>query len=248
MVLKKILFIDDQRELHQELVNLFPKDKFRVLSAFDGADALQKCRNEDFDLIISEYRLPRLDGVRFYAQLREAQELKKVLATPILYVSAEIEEMKTKRPRWQKTDFMAKPLDMNILMEKSYRFLGMEYNAVSSVKSDKRAVNPGDVIFDIGEVSDNVYFVVSGNFSAYKREPDGREVLVTKIGMGELIGDVAVVIQSNRLLKVVADEPGELLAIPADKITSIINGQSKWVKLMLQNLCRRLEDAAKRIV
>lgn len=78
--MKKILLIDGEREFHPSIVSLFPKDQFRVISAFDGADGLQKCRNEDFDLIISDYRMPKMDGVKFFQQLRDGQEIKKETA------------------------------------------------------------------------------------------------------------------------------------------------------------------------
>ena len=246
--MKKILLIDDEREFHSDIISLFPKDQFRVISAFDGADGLQKCRNEEFDLIISDYRMPKLDGVKFFQQLRDNQEIKKVELTPVIFVSALVEEMKTKRPKWGKTEFLKKPFDVDDLVERSYKMMGLEYNTLSTVKNDKKHLNPGDVLFDVGDSSDYIYFVVSGVLSGYKRGTDGKDILVSKMGMGELIGDIAVISGTSRVLKIVAEEPSELICIPADKILSIINGQSKWVKLILQNMSRRLDDAVKRIV
>lgn len=247
MTMKKILFVDDEKELHGTILNLFPKEKYRVICAHDGLEGLQKCRNEEFDLIISDFKMPKLDGAKFFQQLRESQESKKTEPTPVLFTTAFLEELKTKRPRWEKCDFLEKPYQDQDLLARAYKLLGVTDSKSTPTKSDKLELNPGEMLFDIGDHPEYLYFVVNGVLAAYKKGQDGKDLLVTKIGTGELVGDITVISKEKRILKVVAEEKCELIMVPADKIQMIINGQSKWVKLMLENMGRRLEETIKRI-
>jgi len=50
-----------------------------------------------------------------------------------------------------------------------------------------------------------------------------------------------------RSLTVTAIEKTEVIPIPSDKVMAIVEGQPKWIKLMIENLSRRLRDSIKQI-
>src|SRR5690606_3660919 len=116
--MKKILFVDDEKELHPLIQSYFPKESYRTICAFDGLEGMQKCRNEDFDLIILDYKMPKMDGLKFYQQLRDIQEAKKVEHTPIIFVSGSIEELKSKQSKWFRCEFLDKPFEKDDLFKK----------------------------------------------------------------------------------------------------------------------------------
>jgi CheY-like chemotaxis protein len=64
--MKKKLFVNDEKELHPLIQSYFPKESYRTICALDGLEGIQKCRNEDFDLIILDYKMPKMDGLKFY--------------------------------------------------------------------------------------------------------------------------------------------------------------------------------------
>ncbi len=82
---KKILVIDDDlyiRELYQEiLVNA----GFVVSTAIDGEDGLQKLISEEFDLILLDLMMPKVDGLGVLKALK--QDLQKEISSPILLLS-----------------------------------------------------------------------------------------------------------------------------------------------------------------
>jgi len=68
----RILVVDDEASMREVLRILLEKEGHEVLLAEDGSAGLAVAAASPLDLIISDVRMPRLDGVRFLAALREA--------------------------------------------------------------------------------------------------------------------------------------------------------------------------------
>lgn len=237
--MKKVLLVEDEKELHPVVQSFFPKEEYRVLCASDGLEGIQKCRNEDFDLVILDYRMPKLDGVKFYQQLRDMQETRKVEVTPVIFISGNIDEVKSKLVRVEKCDFVSKPFTKEELFSK--------INKPAVKAANKITLLPGDTLFSEGDAGDCMYYVVSGLLQTSKRKEAGGFQVIGKVGPGELIGEMAVLNKDVRALSATAIEKTELIPIPSDKVMAIVEGQPKWIKLMIENLSRRLRDSLKQI-
>jgi CheY-like chemotaxis protein len=238
--MKKVLLVDDERDLHPVVLSFFPKEEYRVLCASDGLEGIQKCRNEDFDLVILDYRIPKLDGVKFFQQLRDMQETRKVELTPVIFISGDIDEVKAKVLKAEKCDFVSKPFTKEDILGK--------INKPAAVKvSNKLSLNPGEKLFSAGDPGDCMYYVVSGLLQTTKELAGGIVHVVGQVGPGELIGEMAILNNDNRILTATAIERTELIPIPSDKVMAIVEGQPKWIKLMIENLCKRLRDSIKQI-
>lgn len=237
--MKKVLLVDDEKELHPVIQSFFPKEDYRVLCASDGLEGIQKCRNEDFDLVILDYKIPKLDGLKFFQQLRDMQEGRKVEPTPVIFISGDIEEVKQKAPRAEKVDFISKPFTKEELFSK--------INRPAVKASNKFTLDPGEKLFSEGDNADCMYYVVNGLLETSKQMPDGSVHVVGQVGSGELIGEMAVLNNDSRSLTAIAIEKTELIPIPSDKVKAIVEGQPKWIKLMIENLSKRLRDSLKQI-
>lgn len=67
--MKRILFVDDDRSLLDSWTRIF-KGKFEVQTAESGAQALEKMEREGaFEVVISDYQMPRMNGVEFLEQV-----------------------------------------------------------------------------------------------------------------------------------------------------------------------------------
>jgi len=93
---KHILIVEDFQRDRDFLENLLIKNDYKVVSAGDGIEALEKLRQSAaFDLIISDVLMPRMDGFQF---CREAKKDEKFKDIPFVfytahYTDAEDEEM-----------------------------------------------------------------------------------------------------------------------------------------------------------
>jgi two-component system response regulator PilR (NtrC family) len=68
----KILVVDDDQGMRELLEIMLTEDGYSVSTAGDAVKALARCRKETFDLIITDLRMPKMDGIGF---LREVKDL-----------------------------------------------------------------------------------------------------------------------------------------------------------------------------
>jgi len=87
-----LLFAEDSAPLRTRMSAVFEEYFYRVDCAVDGYDALEKYRayydtkQKHYDLVISDIRMPRMDGVELTAELRSLREEQ-----PIIILSAHAE-------------------------------------------------------------------------------------------------------------------------------------------------------------
>ena len=85
---KKILVIDDEEILTRTFARLFRKQGYEVTTATSSEEALEHVRKNEFDLILSDIRMPGKNGVETsvdIASLRAAQGKKNI---PVIFLTA----------------------------------------------------------------------------------------------------------------------------------------------------------------
>jgi CheY-like chemotaxis protein len=66
-----MLIVDDEPAVVRGLARLFRRDGYTVVTARNGRDALTQLSTQRYDVIVSDLRMPELDGPAFYACLRD---------------------------------------------------------------------------------------------------------------------------------------------------------------------------------
>ena len=82
----KILVVDDEEKIREVIREYGEFEGYHVSEAKDGMDAVNMCRDEDYDIIIMDAMMPRLDG------FSAVKEIKKIKDIPVLMLSARGEE------------------------------------------------------------------------------------------------------------------------------------------------------------
>lgn len=89
---KKILVVEDERDI-QQLVKLYlEKEGYRTVTASTGTEALKYAREEKPDLIVLDLMLPEIDGLEVCKRLRSAPDTAML---PIIMLTAKAEETDT---------------------------------------------------------------------------------------------------------------------------------------------------------
>ncbi len=87
---KHILIVDDSKTVRNLVAFIFKKEGFRITTAEDGLDGLEKLySNSEIHLIISDINMPRMDGFSFIKTVREQERYRDV---PIVVLSTEGQE------------------------------------------------------------------------------------------------------------------------------------------------------------
>lgn len=76
---KIVLVVDDESDLREILRDEFLYEGAEVMEAANGCDALELAKNHQFDIILSDIRMPGGDGVTLTRKLRELDPAKPVL-------------------------------------------------------------------------------------------------------------------------------------------------------------------------
>ena len=82
---RRILVTDDSVTSRMLLKNILESSGFQVVTAIDGVDALTALRTHDFDLVVSDVEMPRMDGFDLTAKIRADKKLSEL---PVVLVTA----------------------------------------------------------------------------------------------------------------------------------------------------------------
>ena len=111
----KMLIVEDNKELRQYLAELF--DPFyKIATASDGEEALQKLEYSTPDIIVSDLMMPNMDGVELCRRVKnnvETSHIRFVLLTAKMTVESELEGFRSGAD-----DYIAKPFNSKILVTK----------------------------------------------------------------------------------------------------------------------------------
>jgi len=76
-----VLICDDDRDIVSALEIYLTSEGYRTVSAYNGEEAIAAVRTENIDLILMDVMMPRLDGIRATAKLREEGNIPIILLT-----------------------------------------------------------------------------------------------------------------------------------------------------------------------
>lgn len=106
--MKKILVVEDDMDIHNLIKNVLEKERYDVISAYSGTEALLLIEKKDLDLILLDLMIPGLSGEEI---------IKKVNNIPIIVISAKISsEDKVNALSIGANDYITKPFDTNELL------------------------------------------------------------------------------------------------------------------------------------
>src|SRR4051794_29712021 len=109
-----ILFADDEETVRSFIRNTLRREGFELLEAVDGVDALQKVaqRGAPVDLLVTDIRMPRMDGIASAKSVSQAYP-----ETPVLYISGYPLDLEEERNRKQPCASLSKPFTRQALLE-----------------------------------------------------------------------------------------------------------------------------------
>ena len=148
----KLLLVEDNPQLNKALTTLLKRNSYLVDSAFDGEEALICLKEYQYDVIILDIMLPKIDGLEVLRRARRDN-----IQTPIILLTARstIEDKITGLDLGA-DDYLPKPFSTEELLAR-IRALGRRR---SSPIEEKKEVSFGDIVIDEAN-----YVVKCGNNS-----------------------------------------------------------------------------------
>ena len=169
--MSKMLIVDDEEKIRAVVREYAEFEEFEVTEARDGMEAVALCRENDYDIIIMDVMMPRLDG---YSACKEIRKQKDV---PIIMLSARGEEYdKLFGFEMGVDDYVVKPFSVDEL----------EARVAAHLRREKRHGSSAIVQFDnniVIDYSSRVVFYRNAEINFTKKEFDIIEFLSQNKGI-----------------------------------------------------------------
>jgi CRP/FNR family cyclic AMP-dependent transcriptional regulator len=114
--------------------------------------------------------------------------------------------------------------------------------------SRRRRVAKGDAIYRQGELSDQVFVVVSGRIGITMLRSDGQELLIDIVGAGALCGEGAAFDRLPRFSNASALETSHVLAIPAGEFCALMSSHAELAAMVVQTIALKQRMLASRLL
>jgi len=211
----KILVIDDEKSIRKTLREILEYENFKVDEAVDGAEGSLMAEKEDYDIILCDIKMPKVDGMEALDRIQKSKP-----DTPIVMISGHgtidtaVESVKKGA-----FDFIAKPLDLNRLLV-TIRNAMDKTNIVSENKVLKKKISKTYEMIGESKAIEDIQAMIE------KVAPTDARVLITgENGTGKELVARWVHEKSNRANNSFIEV--NCAAIPSELIESELFGHEK---------------------
>lgn len=125
----KLLLVEDEKKLSDALIKGLKSAGYAVDAAYDGKEALEQLAANEYDLLILDLQLPKVDGFEVLRELRKNDPKTKVL---ILSARGGIEDRVHGLDEGA-NDYLTKPFDLRELKARIRNLLRMEFVSRPSI-------------------------------------------------------------------------------------------------------------------
>jgi DNA-binding response OmpR family regulator len=132
--MRKILIIDDQKEIVELIKKGFEEESYEVLTAYNGRDGLRLLENNELSLVILDIMMPGINGMEVCKRIRSFSNI------PIIMVSAKSQEQdKISGLLEGADDYMTKPFSVAELIARAVSQI-RRYTYLNSEKANRQLI------------------------------------------------------------------------------------------------------------
>ena len=111
--MEKILIIEDELDIQELLKNYLEEEGYETEQALDGIEGIGKFRKENFDLILLDVMLPKVDGFGVLEIIRQESDVPVIMLTAL-----DDEAYQMKGYDLKVDEYVTKPFSINLLLKK----------------------------------------------------------------------------------------------------------------------------------
>lgn len=194
----RILVVDDDPQMKAELVLMLKMEKYEVFEAENGIKAQEILQKEDFRVVISDIKMPAMNGIDLFLWNKKTKNVPTILMTGFydLIETKEAYELGVK-------EFLAKPFQKSDIIKAINNCLRPQSDVQKADKTEARSAlsNSGYTQIDIGECIENSVFM----YDLYLKVGENKCIRIAakgdRVPDGYLVSDCTAVYNALILVK-----------------------------------------------
>lgn len=263
--MKKILVIEDQLEVRENIVELLELSNYKVYAGENGKIGVQLATQYQPDLILCDVMMPELDG---FGVLRILERRADTADIPFIFLTAKAEKSDFRKGmNLGADDYITKPFDevelldaVEMRLKKGERLKlalagatpdqklqtlineakGREKLEQLSADQETKRFSKKEIIFQESDMPRRLYYVQSGKVKLTKINDDGKEFILTILSKGDFFGHLALLQDEEYTESAVTMEKAEVAFIPKKDFLLLLYGNSNvsahFIKLLANNM------------
>jgi DNA-binding response OmpR family regulator len=269
--MKKILVIEDNYEVRDNLCEILELSNYEVVSAENGKVGVNKILSETPDLIICDVMMPELDG---FGVLKILNKNPKINHIPLIFLTAKAEKSDFRKGMGLGADdYITKPFDDVELLEaiemrlaKAEKISVNQENNESSIDAffsqaraqkefdnlsidrEIRHYKTKDIIFEEGQTAHWLFFVVSGQVKVYNTNDYGKDLIVQVYNEGAFFGYQPLLLETPYKQSAACMEDTTLRLIPKKDFSTLITSNRDFSIQFIKMLTNRAEEAERKLI
>lgn len=267
----KILVIEDNIDVRENIEELLQLSGFKVTTAENGKIGVAKAIEETPDLILCDIMMPEMDG---YGVLRILSNNPSTMNTPFIFLTAKAEKDDFRKGMGLGADdYITKPFDdvelldaIDIRLKKNERFktsfsetsqgLQRFFDEAKGQKEFERLLEnreirrfgKKDIIYEAGQYPKWLYFVISGSVKSHQMNDFGKEYTTNIYSKGEFFGYVPLLRNEKYHASVSVIDDCELKLIPIDDFTLLLYNNKEFAAKFIKILANQSEEAENQLI
>jgi CRP-like cAMP-binding protein len=269
MSLKKILVIEDNPEVRENIAEFLELANFEVVEAENGKIGVDRALADPPDLILCDIMMPELDG---YGVIFLLSKHKETAAIPFIFLTAKAEKGDMRKGmNVGADDYITKPFDETELLQAIESRLkrsevlrqdlsksGFENFVESARESDSllqlsenrssKKYAKKDMIYLEGDQPNKFFLIESGKVKTYRLHTDGKELITGIYSDGEYLGYMPILQEDTYRDSATALESTTLKVIPKEDLFALISSNSQVAGAFIKMLSQHAQDSEERLL
>jgi CRP-like cAMP-binding protein/ActR/RegA family two-component response regulator len=266
--MRKILVIEDQFEIRENLKEILTLSGYDVITANDGKEGIKKSLDANPDLILCDIIMPNLDG---FGTLEILNNNRKTAGIPVIFLTAMAEkEDFRKGMSLGAFDYITKPFDdvtllktietrlekFELLKKASVPQTGSFDQFISEARGvdalnhlpdncEMRQYRKNDLLYQEGQLPFWLFYVEEGRIKTFRTSDDGRDLITNIHNPGDFVGYLDLLQNSPYTENAAAMETVKLKLIPKADFLSLVFGNHdvafRFIKMLANHVTEREE-------
>ncbi len=212
--MKKVLVVDDEKLIVKGIKFSLEQDEMEVTAAYDGEEALELAKNNDFDIILLDVMLPGLSGFEVCQAIREFSDV------PIIMLTAKGDDMdKILGLEYGADDYITKPFNILEVKARIKAIIRRNQKKGPVVETPKQLVE-GEMVIELDSrrvtIAGNEINLTAKEFNIltlllfHPNKVYSRDDLLKEVWGSDALGDGRTVdVHVRRLREKIESNPGD---------------------------------------